>query len=35
LKEGASKMRLGRTLRDYARLLSREVRSRRSPAGVV
>ena len=35
LKEGASKMRLGRTIRDYARLLSREVRSRRSPAGVV
>jgi dolichol-phosphate mannosyltransferase len=29
LKEGASKMRLGRTLRDYARLLGREVRLRK------
>ena len=29
LKEGASKMRLGRTLRDYARLLGREFRPRK------
>jgi len=29
LKEGASKMRLGRTLRDYARLLAREFRPRK------
>jgi len=35
LKEGASKMRLGRTLRDYARLLSREVRARGSTPRVV
>jgi dolichol-phosphate mannosyltransferase len=30
LKEGPSKMRLGRTLRDYARLLGRELRPARS-----
>ena len=29
LKGGASKMRLGRTLRDYARLLGRELRPHR------
>jgi dolichol-phosphate mannosyltransferase len=30
LKEGASKMRLGRTMRDYARLLGRELRTGRT-----
>ncbi len=35
LKEGASKMRLGRTIRDYARLLGREFRSRRSTSRAV
>jgi dolichol-phosphate mannosyltransferase len=35
LKEGASKMRLGKTIRDYARLLSREFRTRRSEPRVI
>ncbi len=35
LKGGASKMRLGRTIRDYARLLGRELRPRRPGRRVV